>query len=140
MGQTVKLMNQILIAGNLNGVVEALIFAQKQGVDLTKAIEAVKNGAASSWQLTNLGPRILKRDFTPGFMVNLLQKDLRLVMEATELMKIPLPATSLIHQMFCSLEATGEGKDGTQALVKVAERLSGVKIGQDSQWNTEPKS
>ena len=84
MGQTVKLMNQILVAGNLNAVVEALVFAQKQGVDLQKAIEAVKGGAAGSWQLTNLGPRILQRDFQPGFMVDLLQKDLRLVMEATE--------------------------------------------------------
>ena len=133
MGQTVKLMNQILVAGNLNAVVEALVFAQKQGVDLEKAIEAVKGGAAGSWQLTNLGPRIIKRDFQPGFMVDLLQKDLRLVMEATEMNKIPLPATTLIHQMFCSLEATGEGKNGTQALVKVTERLAGIEVRQSKE-------
>jgi 3-hydroxyisobutyrate dehydrogenase len=130
MGQTTKLMNQILVCGNLNAVVEALIFAQKQGVDLNKAIEAVKGGAAGSWQLTNLGPRIIKRDFQPGFMVNLLQKDLRLVMEASETNKVSLPATSLIHQMFCALEASGEGKDGTQALVKVVERLSNIEVKQ----------
>jgi 3-hydroxyisobutyrate dehydrogenase len=131
MGQTVKLMNQILVAGNLNAVVEALVFAQKQGVDLQKAIEAVKGGAAGSWQLSNLGPRIIRRDFQPGFMVDLLQKDLRLVMEACETMKVPLPATTLIHQLYCSLEAKGEGKDGTQALVKVTERLAGIEVKQN---------
>jgi len=130
MGQTTKLMNQILVAGNLNAVCEALVFAQKQGVDVNKAIEAVKGGAAGSWQLANLGPRMIKRDFQPGFMVELLQKDLRLVMEGSELNKIPLPATALIHQLFDSLEAAGDGKCGTQALLKVAERLAGVEVKQ----------
>ena len=130
MGQTTKLMNQILVAGNLNAVCEALVFAQKQGVDLDKAIEAVKGGAAGSWQLANLGPRMVKRDFQPGFMVNLLQKDLRLVMEGSDLNKIPLPATALIHQLLDSLEAAGDGKCGTQALVKVVERLAGVEVRQ----------
>ncbi len=130
MGQTTKLMNQILVAGNLNAVCEALVFAQKQGVDLNKAIEAVKGGAAGSWQLTNLGPRIIKRDFQPGFMVDLLQKDLRLVMEGSDLNKIPLPATALIHQLFDSLEAAGDGKCGTQALVKVVEHLAAVEVKQ----------
>jgi 3-hydroxyisobutyrate dehydrogenase len=133
MGQTVKLMNQILVVGNLNAVVEALVFAQKQGVDLTRAIEAVKGGAAGSWQLTNLAPRIVKRDFQPGFMVSLMQKDLRLIMEAAESMAVPLPATSLIHQMFCSLHTADEGTSGTQVLVKVLERLSGIKVGQKSE-------
>jgi 3-hydroxyisobutyrate dehydrogenase len=128
MGQTTKLMNQILVVGNLNAVVEALVFAQKQGVDLKKAIEAVKGGAAGSWQLANLGPRIIKRDFRPGFMIDLMQKDLRLVMEAAEQMTIGLPATSLVHQMFCSLQASGQGKSGTQALVKVIESISGVEV------------
>jgi 3-hydroxyisobutyrate dehydrogenase len=130
MGQTTKLMNQILVAGNLNAVCEALVFAQKQGVDVNKAIEAVKGGAAGSWQLANLGPRMIKRDFQPGFMVNLLQKDLRLVMEGSDLNKIPLPATALIHQLFDSLEAAGDGTCGTQALLKVVERLAGVEVKQ----------
>jgi 3-hydroxyisobutyrate dehydrogenase len=124
MGQTVKLMNQILVVGNLNAVVEALVFARSQGVDPEKAIEAVKGGAAGSWQLANLGPKILARDFRPGFMVDLVQKDLRLVMEASGTRNLPLPVTSLIHQMYFSLQATGEGKSGTQALVKALERLS----------------
>ena len=129
MGQTVKLVNQILVAGTLNAVVEALIFAQKSGVDLEKTIDAVKGGAASSWQLINLAPRIIKRDFQPGFMIDLMQKDLKLVMESAEAAKIPLPTTSLVHQMYYSLQSAGEGKSGTQALVKALEHLTGVQVG-----------
>jgi 3-hydroxyisobutyrate dehydrogenase len=73
MGQTVKLMNQILVAGNLNATVEALMFGKKHGVDLDTAIQAIKGGAAGSWQLSNLAPRILKRDFRPGFKVSLIE-------------------------------------------------------------------
>jgi 3-hydroxyisobutyrate dehydrogenase len=130
MGQTTKLMNQILVAGNLNAVCEALVFAQKQGVDLQKAIEAVNGGAAGSWQLSNLGPKIIKRDFAPGFMVELLQKDLRLVNEAAESTKTPLEGTTMIHQLFSSLEASGDGKLGTQALAKVVERLANTEVKQ----------
>jgi len=129
MGQTVKLMNQILVVGNLNATVEALIFAQKSGANLEKAINAVKGGAAGSWQLANLGPRITKRDFDPGFMVDLVQKDLRLVIEAAAALQLPLPTTSYINQLFYALQATGEGASGTQVLAKALERVSGVEIG-----------
>ena len=128
MGQTVKLMNQILVVGNLNAVVEALSFAQSQGVNLSQAIEAVEGGAAGSWQLSNLGPKMIKRDFQPGFTIDLVQKDLKLIMEAAGTQKLPLPATCLIRQMFYSLQASGEGSQGTQALVKALERLSGLEI------------
>jgi len=130
MGQTVKLVNQILVAGNLNAVVEGLVFSQKAGVDLDKAINAIKGGAAGSWQLENLGPRIIKRDFSPGFMVDLMQKDLRLIMETAAAMKTPLPVTSFIHQMYYSLQSSGEGKSGTQALVKALESLADVEVRQ----------
>jgi len=129
MGQTVKLVNQILVAGTLNAVAEALIFAQKSGVDLDKAIDAVKGGAAGSWQLANLAPRIIKRDFQPGFMIDLMQKDLKLVMESAATSKLPLPTTSLVHQMYYSLQSAGEGNSGTQALIKALERLTGVQVG-----------
>jgi 3-hydroxyisobutyrate dehydrogenase len=129
MGQIVKLVNQILVAGTLSAVAEALLFAQKSGVDLEKAIDAVKGGAASSWQLVNLAPRIIKRDFQPGFMIDLMQKDLNLVMRTADEMKVPLPVTSLVHQMYYSLQSAGEGRSGTQALVKALERLSGVQVG-----------
>ncbi len=127
-GQTVKLVNQILVIGNLNAVAEALVFARKQGVDLTAAIDAVKAGAAGSWQLANLAPRMVQRDFRPGFMVDLMQKDLRLVMEAAESQQVTLPVTGLLHQLLGSLQAAGEGRSGTQALVKVLERLSNIEI------------
>jgi 3-hydroxyisobutyrate dehydrogenase len=129
-GQTVKLMNQILVAGTLNAVAEALVYAQKSGVDLEKAIDAVKGGAAGSWQLSNLAPRIVQRDFRPGFMVDLMQKDLNLVMGAADTLRVTLPATSLVHQLFYSLQASGEGRSGTQALVKALERVTGVEVKQ----------
>jgi len=129
MGQTVKLMNQVLVAGNLNAAVEALMFARKQGVDLPKAIDAIKGGAAGSWQFTNLAPRMVKRDFRPGFKVGLMQKDLKLVMEAARSTGTPLPGTSLVYQMFSSLDAVTEGGSGTQALVKALERLAGAQVG-----------
>ena len=128
MGQTVKLMNQILVTSNLNAVVEALVFAQKSGVDLEKAIDAVKGGAAGSWQLANLAPRIIQRDFQPGFMIDLMQKDLNLVMDAARETQTPLPVTSFVHHMYYSLQSAGEGKSGTQALVKALERIAGVEV------------
>jgi len=130
LGQTVKLMNQILVAGNLNATVEALIFAKKQGVDLDRAVDAIKGGAAGSWQLVNLAPRMIKRDFRPGFKVRLIKKDLKLAMEAAAECGAPLPATGLIQQMFCSLPET-ELDSGTQALVKALEHLSGSEVRQD---------
>ena len=126
-GQTVKLVNQILVAGTLNAVCEALVFAARAGVDLEKTIEAVSGGAAYSWQLENLGKRIIQGDFAPGFMVKLQQKDLRLVLEQGRDMHLTLPGTALVNQLFHSLEAAGEGELGTQALVKALERASGVE-------------
>lgn len=128
-GQMVKLTNQILVAGTLNAVVEALVFAQKSGVDLDRAIEAVKGGAAGSWQLANLAPRIVARDFRPGFMIDLMQKDLGLVLSAAAEVKVPLPVTGLVHQTFAGLQTAGEGSSGTQALVKALEQSAGVEVG-----------
>ena len=131
MGQTTKLVNQVLVVGNMNAVAEAMVFAAASGADLEATIEAVKGGAAGSWQLQNLGPRLIKGDFAPGFMVRLQQKDLRLILEAAREMHLTLPATGLIHQLFASLEAYGEGDEGTQALVKVHERITGVEVRVD---------
>lgn len=127
MEQTTKLVNQILVAGTMNAVAEAMVFAASSGADLEATIEAVKGGAAGSWQLQNLGPRLIKGDFAPGFMVRLQQKDLRLILEGAREMQLSLPATALINQLFASLEASGNGDEGTQALVKVHERLAGVE-------------
>jgi 3-hydroxyisobutyrate dehydrogenase len=122
-GQLTKLCNQILVSLNLLAVSEALAFAKKNGLDPAVMIEAVRGGAAGSWQLSNLGPRIVAGDFQPGFMVDLMQKDLRLVMEAAGMAHSPLPGTALVHQLFNSAQARGLGREGTQALAKVLYQL-----------------
>ncbi len=123
-GQVAKLCNQILISVTLLGVSEALLFARRNGIDPSVMIDAVRDGAAGSWQLQNLGPKILARDFDPGFMIDLVQKDLRLVLEAAGRTASPLPATALVHQLFRAAQARGEGRLGTQALARVIERLA----------------
>lgn len=125
-GQLTKLCNQILVAVTILGVSEALVFARKNGLDPEVMIQAVKGGAAGSWQLSNLAPRIVQRDFAPGFMVDLVQKDLRLVLEAAADGQAALPATSLVHQLYRSSQSKGEGLQGTQVLAKVLEQLAGI--------------
>jgi 3-hydroxyisobutyrate dehydrogenase len=123
-GQLTKLVNQILVSVTNLAVSEALVFARYNGLDPEKTIAAVSGGAAGSWQLANLGPRMLKGDFAPGFMIDLQQKDLRLVLEAAAQAKTPLPALALVHQLFTSAQAAGQGRDGTQALFSVIEKLA----------------
>lgn len=128
-GQTVKLVNQILVVGNMLAISEALLFAQGGGLDLQKTLEAVGGGAAGSWMLNNRGPQLIKRDFRPGFTIDLQQKDLRLVLEAADQMGIPLPATSLIFQLYRALQQRGHGSDGNHALAQALEHLAGIEIG-----------
>ncbi len=128
MGQTVKLVNQILVGTAMLGVAEALMFAKKSGVDLEKCHQAVSGGAAGSWQLTNNGARLLRGDHEPGFKVKDYLKDLRLIMEAAAEMKMPLVETSVVHQMFRSLEAEGLTQKGTQAVIRAVERLAGQTL------------
>lgn len=127
-GQTVKLCNQVAIAGALLGVCEALTLAQKSGVDPAKMLDAISAGAAASWQLSNLGPRIIDRDFAPGFMIKLLQKDLRLALGAAGSVQQPLPNTALVNQLYHHLESVGAADDGTQALVRALEALGGAEV------------
>ncbi len=129
-GQLTKLCNQIAVAVTNLAMSEALIFGAKSGLDLKKMQHAIQGGAAGSWQLSNLAPRVLERDFAPGFMVKLQQKDLRLVLQEADRLKLSLPATSLVHHLFHALESQGGGDEGTQALVKVLERLGGVEVKQ----------
>ena len=130
-GQLTKLCNQIAVAVTNLAMSEALIFGAKSGLDLKKMQHAIQGGAAGSWQLSNLAPRVLERDFAPGFMVKLQQKDLRLVLQEADRLKLSLPATSLVHHLFHALESQGGGDEGTQALVKVLERLGGVEVKQE---------
>ncbi len=127
-GQLTKLCNQIAVAITNLAMSEALIFGAKAGIDLEKMHQAISGGAAGSWQLSNLAPRIFQRDFAPGFMVKLQQKDLRLVLQEADDMHLALPATNLVHSLLNALEATGASDEGTQALVKVLEKLAGVEV------------
>ena len=130
-GQLTKLCNQIAVAVTNLAMSEALIFGAKSGLDLKKMQHAIQGGAAGSWQLSNLAPRVLERDFAPGFMVKLQQKDLRLVLQEADRLKLSLPATSLVHHLFHALESQGAGDEGTQALVKVLEQLARVEVKQE---------
>jgi 3-hydroxyisobutyrate dehydrogenase len=123
-GQLTKLVNQILVTVTNLATCEALTFAKKNGLDLSKTITALASGAAGSWQWANLGPRMIKGDFAPGFTIDLQQKDLRLVLEAAQVSGSPMLAASLVHQLFTSAQAMGNGKEGTQALFKVVQGLA----------------
>ncbi len=127
LGQTVKLCNQITGAVNILAMCEGLVLGAKFGADMEKLVEAVSAGAAGSWMMSNLAPKILERDFSPGFMIKLQQKDLRLVLEAAQEMKVSLPGTALVNQLFQSVEGLGLGDEGTQALVKALESLAHVE-------------
>ncbi len=126
-GQACKLANQIAVAINNLGVSEALVFAASQGIDLEKVRQVIAGGAGSTWAMQNYGPKMLAGDFRPGFMVDLQQKDLRLVLGDADAAHISLPGASLAHELYNALQAAGEGRDGNHALIKVIERLSGIQ-------------
>ena len=128
-GQTVKLVNQILVVVTMLGVSEALLFAQAGGLDLQKTLDAVSQGAAGSWALSNRGPQMIERDWRPGFTIDLQQKDIRLVLEAADEMGVPLLGTGIIFQLYRALQDQGFGDDGNHALVKALENMSGIIVG-----------
>ncbi len=127
-GQMVKLVNQIRVVGNALAMSEALVFAQAGGLDLRKTLEAVVPGAAGSWMLANRGPQILNRDWRPGFTIDLQQKDVRLVLDAADQLGVPVLLSSLIFNLYRTLQNDGLGAEGNHALVKALERLAGVEV------------
>ncbi len=127
MGQVCKLANQIAVVLNNLAMSEALVFAAKAGADVSKVLEAISAGAAGSWALNNYAPKILRRDFSPGFMVSLQQKDLNLVMEASRAMNLSLPGAALTFELQKALQAWGLEREGNYALIKVIEQLAGVE-------------
>jgi len=126
-GQACKLANQIAVALNNLGVSEALVFAASQGIDLEKTRQVIAGGAGSSWAMQNYAPKMLAGDFRPGFMVDLQQKDLRLVMDNAFADHISLPGAALVHELYNALQRDGGGREGNLALIKVIERLSGIE-------------
>jgi 2-hydroxy-3-oxopropionate reductase len=128
-GQSCKLVNQILVVVTMLGVAEALVFAQAGGLDLERTLQAVDGGAGGSWMLSNRGSQAIRRDWRPGFTVDLQQKDLRLVLEAADEVGVPMLATGTVFQLYRTLQREGLGGEGNHALVKALERLSGVTLG-----------
>lgn len=125
-GQHAKMVNQTLIASNMVGVCEALLYAQRAGLDLETVLESVASGAAGSWSLSNLGPRIIANDFAPGFFVEHFVKDMGIALNEAERMGLALPGLALARQLYVALRAQGHGRSGTQALAVALATLSGV--------------
>jgi len=127
-GQHTKLVNQTLIAGALSGVCEALLYAHRAGLDPERVLESVSGGAAASWQLQNLAPRILRGDFAPGFFAEHFAKDLALAVAESERMQLALPGLALVRQLFVALQAQGHARSGSQALVLALAQLSDLPV------------
>jgi 3-hydroxyisobutyrate dehydrogenase len=125
-GQHTKMVNQVLIAGNMIGVVEGLLYAHKAGLDPSSVIDVVGKGAAGSWSINNLGRRIVKGDFNPGFFIKHFVKDMGIALEEARRMKLSLPGLALVHQFYVSAQAVGLENLGTQGLYQVLARMNGM--------------
>jgi 3-hydroxyisobutyrate dehydrogenase len=126
-GQHTKMANQILIATNMIGVCESLLYSYRAGLDLNVVLESVSPGAAGSWSLSNLGPRIINGNFAPGFLVEHFIKDMGIALAEAERMNLALPGLALVKQLYEAVRAQGYGRKGTQALLLALEHLSNVK-------------
>jgi len=125
-GQHTKMVNQTLIASNMVGVCEALLYAYKAGLDLNTVMQSVASGAAGSWSLSNLGPRIINNNFDPGFFVEHFIKDMGIALDEAKRLNLSLPGLALSHQLYLSLKAQGHGRDGTHALQLALARMADI--------------
>lgn len=125
-GQHTKMVNQTLIASGMVGICEALLYAHKAGLDLATVLQSVAPGAAGSWSLSNLGPRIIANNFDPGFYVEHFIKDMGIALEEARRMGIALPGLALARQLYVAVEAQGHGRAGTHALQLALAAISGI--------------
>lgn len=125
-GQHTKAVNQVLIASNMVGVCEALLYAYKAGLDLPTVLKSVGSGAAGSWSLNNLGPRIMDNNFDPGFFVEHFIKDMGIALAEAKQMGLCLPGLALANQLYVSLKSLGYGRHGTHALQLALAQMAGV--------------
>lgn len=126
-GQHTKMCNQILVAGNMIGACECLLYAGKVGLDEKAVIDIVGKGAASSWLINNLGPRMVDGNYDPGFYVEHFIKDMGIALGEAESMGLSLPGLALVHQLYVAVKAQGHGRSGTQALMLALKTLNGIK-------------
>lgn len=127
-GQHAKLCNQITIAGTMIGVCESLLYGYRAGLNLETMLQSIRGGAAACWTLDNLAPRILARNFAPGFFVEHFVKDMGMALEEARRMGLVLPGLSLVHQLYLAVQAHGHGRSGTHALMVALEELSNVHV------------
>lgn len=125
-GQHTKMVNQVLIATNMIGVCEALLYGYKAGLDLDSVMQSVASGAAGSWSLSNLAPRIVANNFDPGFFVEHFIKDMGIALAESKRMGLSLPGLALAHQLYLAVAAQGHGRDGTHALELALASMSGI--------------
>ncbi len=125
-GQHAKMCNQIVIAGTMIGVCESLIYGYKAGLDMKTMLSSISGGAAACWALDNYAPRILNRDFNPGFFVEHFIKDMGIALDEAKRMELVLPGLALANQLYMSVLAHGGGKSGTQALMLALEQMSNI--------------
>lgn len=125
-GQHTKMCNQITIAGTMIGVCEALLYGHKAGLDLTTMLSSISGGAAGCWTLNNLAPRIVDRNFDPGFFVEHFIKDMSIALKEAEEMGLALPGLALVKQLYLAAQAQGNGRMGTHALILALEKISGL--------------
>ena len=126
-GQHTKMSNQILIAGTMIGVVESLLYAVKSGLDVDDVIDVIGSGAAGSWSINNLGRRIAKDDYDPGFFIKHFVKDMGIALAEAKRMRIALPGLALVEQLYVAAMAQGLENNGTQALYLALKHLNSVK-------------
>jgi 3-hydroxyisobutyrate dehydrogenase len=126
-GQHTKMVNQTLIASNMIGVCEGLLYAHQAGLDLETVMQSVASGAAGSWSLSNLGPRMIAGNFDPGFFVEHFVKDLEIALEEAKRMQLTLPGLALARQVYQQVIEAGGGKRGTHALIQALAHMSDVQ-------------
>jgi 3-hydroxyisobutyrate dehydrogenase len=126
-GQHTKMVNQILVGAGMLGVCESMLYALKSGLDLKTVLKSVSSGAAGSWALSNLGPRIIDGNFDPGFFVEHFVKDLNIAFEESNQMGLKLRGLELVRDLYIELEKAGFAKSGTQALQKTLSQASGIQ-------------
>jgi len=125
-GQHTKMANQILIATNMIGVCESLLYGFKAGLDLATMLQSVGPGAAGSWSLSNLGPRMMANNFDPGFFVEHFIKDMGIALAEAKRMGLSLPGLALSEQLYLSVKARGWGRNGTHALMLALSEMSNI--------------
>lgn len=127
-GQQAKLCNQIVIAGTMIGVCESLLYGYKAGLDLNRMLDSIRGGAAACWTLDHLAPRILQRNFDPGFFVEHFVKDMGIALEESKRMGLVLPGLTLVHQLYQTVQTLGHGRSGTHALILALEELATIHV------------